>query len=341
MATMSQRTLSELSHGGQEGSIVIQIVRMWDCVVYPSQEFMGIDFLAIDSEEFPMHGCIPLSIADDFRLKLTEGKVYRIVFFEIGPRYQINHLAVPFETVLYFHVSTRINEVTQGIERFPHLYFSFASYEQLMSRNQASYHLTDIIGVLQAFTDVRLLTLPNNKGTVFKRDLFLTLFGGQTVQVTLFDPKIDEFDFMSTIDLGYKPILAVAGLTLRDHQGLKHINSCSATKIYMNPSIREKTQLKIRFPYNGSPVRMLSVADIEPLSACPYYGAYNTKIASLLIMNPPAMKGLKFKVTAKIIKLQSKAGWYYHSGNCCSAGIESTQFGYECQVHGATIPQKK
>ncbi|OMO55207.1 Nucleic acid-binding protein [Corchorus olitorius] len=129
-----------------------------------------------------------------------------------------------------------------------------------------------------------------------------------------FDPKIDEFDIMSTVNLGTNPFLQLPD----SHSGIT----------------------KHRFPCNGSPVTMLSGADTEALSACPYYGAYNTKIASLLIMNPLAMKGLKFKVTAKIIKLQSKVGWYYHSGNCCSAGIESTRCGYQCQVHGATIPQK-
>ncbi|OMP09467.1 Nucleic acid-binding protein [Corchorus olitorius] len=51
------------------------------------------------------------------------------------------------------------------------------------------------------------------------------------------------------------------------------------------------------------------------------------------------VKGVKFKVTAQVIRLQHDAGWYYHSCNNCTAGFKCIGLGYDCRFHGPTPPR--
>ncbi|OMP08443.1 Fgenesh protein [Corchorus olitorius] len=75
---MSEIKLSNLGPGGQRCSIVVRLLRIWDCIIPPLNTLLGLDFVVVDYEGFAMHGCIPIDIADEFSHQLSEGKVYRI-----------------------------------------------------------------------------------------------------------------------------------------------------------------------------------------------------------------------------------------------------------------------
>ncbi|OMP09515.1 Nucleic acid-binding protein [Corchorus olitorius] len=274
----SKFDLRDLCDGGVQCFIIVRIVRLWDSIIPPHSYFVGIDFLAVDSESishqgYAMHGCIPLDIADDFRAKLTEGRIYRISNFEVRPRGKKTHLAIPCQRLLFFNVSTKVDEILHHERSIPYYYFSFASYNDIMTRSNDTFYLIDIIGILDVMTDVVLVELSNNRGTVYKRELFLSLPCGNQVRITIWGPKIHDLDIAIIIRLPYKPVLSVSSLSVKDCRGFVHINSCSATKFHIDPNVIEVTQLRQRFPYDGSMVDLKSTADICPPQDLAYPGA--------------------------------------------------------------------
>ncbi|OMO74611.1 Nucleic acid-binding protein [Corchorus olitorius] len=313
--------LAQLRDGGQRCFIVIRIARIWDSIIPPNKIFAGIDFLAIDSEGFAMHGTIPVAIADEFRPQIQEGHVYKIEIFEVGPRNKKTHIALPLETLLIFNVSTIIEEVTQGVDSFPRNHFNFASYEQIMGRNQRVYHLTDAIGVLGAATDVTTIELNDNKGAVNKREIFLTLTSGQKIRITIWDPKIVELDIPTLINLGYKPVLAIAGLYIKDNQGNKQINACSVTRFYIDPQIPEASEVRKSIPDDGLPIKMLSSDEVDNLRDYTYPDAKKATIRELLYLNPATIKGIKYRVKAHVLQFQTRQGWYYNACRDCTYGV--------------------
>ncbi|OMP10845.1 Nucleic acid-binding protein [Corchorus olitorius] len=334
-----QTKLSQLRDGGQRSFIVVRIVRLWDSIIPPRNIFTGIDFLAVDDKGFAMHGTIPAELADDFHGLIKEGHVYRIQIFEVGPRGRKTHLAIPLEALLYFNVSTVIEPIPEGIDKYPSHYFRFASYDDVMARNEKLYYLTDVIGVLTAATDVKSVTLNNNRGTSDKREIFLTLQSGQKIKITVWDPKIVELDITSIILLGYKPVLAIGGISIRDNQAYKQINTCSGTKFLLEPNLPESFDVRKSIPDDGKPIELLSSADVDNLRDYTYPDAKENRVQDLLYMNAATIKGLKFKVKGKILRFQTKQGWYYNSCKDCTFGVKKEPSGYNCPRHGDTSPR--
>ncbi|OMP07941.1 Nucleic acid-binding protein [Corchorus olitorius] len=276
-----QGELSTLRFGGQPNSVVVRLIRIWDCIIPPLNMFVGIDFLVVDSQVgFGMHGCIPLDAADICR----------------------------------------------------------------------SWYLTDVLGLLEAITDVTECTLPNNKGIVFKRDIYLTLLTldhipyicncGERVIVRLWNPKVDDLDVTSIALLGYKPLLAIAGLHIKQYQGCKCINSCSTTRIYVDPNIQETIQARERSLLDGSMVEFIS-GDLTDIGhKFSFHDAQRRTVEQLLYTNPAAIKGLKFRVLAKIVQLDLKAGWYYYSCQQCSLGLKRLNNADHCRIYGLTVPRR-
>ncbi|OMP11426.1 Nucleic acid-binding protein [Corchorus olitorius] len=283
---MLESKLSSLTHGGQRCYIVVRILRLWDCIIPPVHAFLGIDFLAVDSEGFAMNGFIPPEIADLFRSLLQEGNIYGISIFEVGPRKKKKHLAVPSDDIIYFNISINIQRMVDEPLTFPYYYFSFVCFDELIRRNEHIFHLTDLIGILEGVTEAYSFVLANNKGTVYRRGLFILLQ-------------------------------------------------------------RTAYQESPRYPYYGSSISLLRHSDIEISKGSIHQDTHETTIASLTLMNPTLIKvepstlvGLKFKVIARVIRLQHEAGWYYHSCNNCTSGIKRICPGiYTCGFHGPTPPR--
>ncbi|OMP06330.1 Nucleic acid-binding protein [Corchorus olitorius] len=250
---------------------------------------------------FAMHGTIPAELADDFRGQINEGQVYKVEIFEVGPRGRKTHLAIPLEELLYFNVSTVIEPITEGIANFPSHYFRFASYDDIMARNEKLYYLTDVIGVLTAVTNVKALFIPHLYFPV------LTVVvpshpSGQKIKITVWDPKIVELDITSIILLGYKPVLAIGGISIRDNQVHKQINTCSGTKFLLEPNLPESLNVRKR-DYT-------------------YPEAKEKRVQDLLYMNAAVIKG-----------------WYYNSCKDCTLGVKKEPSGYNCPKHGDTSPR--
>ncbi|OMO54926.1 Nucleic acid-binding protein [Corchorus olitorius] len=333
----SKTHLAQLKDGGQRGYIVVKIVRLWDCIIPPSNTFTGIDFLA----GFAMHGTIPSDLADDFRSLFKEGKIYKIRIFEVGPRMKKTHIVVPLETLLFFNVSTMLDEVTDYIERIPGFYFNFASYDQVMQRNEKTYHMTDLIGILQGATDVKPIVLSNNRGSVDKRDIFFILLSGEKLKITLWDPKLMDLNITDVIRLGYKPVLALGRIYIKDNQGgNKQFNSCSGTKFYLDPQIPQAAEVRAKFPVDGRPIELISSADADANQEYTYPDAVEKTIQDLLYMNSAVIKGLKFKVRGKVLQFQTKQGWYYTSCRDCTYGVKPTPSGYRCDNGHGITPKK-
>ncbi|OMP10844.1 Nucleic acid-binding protein [Corchorus olitorius] len=211
-----QGELSTLRYGGQPNSVVVRLIRIWDCIIPPLNMFVGIDFLVVDSQGFGMHGCIPLDAADIFRSSLLEGKLYRISVFEIEARKKKNLTL----RSLWRPSSSLMSEL--GLVKLQNQSRPFLENISALLRMMKFLHVIidrDVLGLLEAVTDVTESTLPNNKGIVFKRDIYLTLLTGEGVIVRLWNPKVDDLDVTSIARLGYKPLLAIAGLHIKQYQG--------------------------------------------------------------------------------------------------------------------------
>ncbi|OMO54523.1 Nucleic acid-binding protein [Corchorus olitorius] len=318
IALLPESKLSQLRDDGQRCAIVIKILRLWDSIIPPKNIFAGLDFLAADSEGFTMHGTIASELADDFRPKIKEGHFYKITIFEVGHRNKKTHLAVPLETILVFNVSTVIEEITEGTSKFPPHHFRFADYHEIMARNEKLYYLTDIIGVLGSTTDVKAIELQNHQRTVDKRDIFLTLLSGDKIKITIWDPKI--MDLNITAPFVYSPLI--------DN---KLINTCSATKFYLEPDIPEVVEIRKRIPDDGKPIELISSSDVDALNQFTYPDVVEKTIKDLLFMNPAVIK-----VKGQVLRFQTKQGWYYNSCPDCTFAVSRRPSGYHCNKHGDT-----
>ncbi|OMO65290.1 Nucleic acid-binding protein [Corchorus olitorius] len=221
LSSVSEIQLSQLRDGGQRGYIVVKLIRIWDCIIPPTNIFTGIDFLALDSQGFAMHGTIPSDLADDFRPQVKEGRVYEIRIFEVGPRWR--------ETQDY-----SVGSKADGPKYYP---------------------------------------------------------------------------------------------------GYKQINSCSATKFYLDPLIPQAAELRAKFLVDGRPIDLISSADVDASNECTYPDAVNKLAQDLLYMNPAV---IKFKVIAKVVDFKTGHGWYYTSCTDCTFAVKPTPAGYRCEKHGIT-----
>ncbi|OMP02177.1 Nucleic acid-binding protein [Corchorus olitorius] len=327
-----ERKLSQLKDGGQRCFIVIRIARLWDSIIPPRNIFAGIDFLALDSEGFAMHGTIPSDLADDFRPQLQEGHVYKM-------------------------------RLLKGLMDFLDITFG----------------LHHVIGVLGLVSDVQPIEVNNNQGSVDKREIFLTLLSGKQIRITVWDPKNRDLNITGMLRLGYKPILIAAGIYIKDNHGNKQINSCSATKFYLDLDIPQTFDLRkkllhppdlvvlivicllhmilghvaeffigtllmgccnTRFHVDGKPIELLSSADLDNLRDFIYPDAKKVTIQELLYLNAAVIKGIKYKIQGQIIQFQTKHGWYYNYCQDCTYAVKHNPSGYTCTgKHGQTIPR--
>ncbi|OMP08532.1 Nucleic acid-binding protein [Corchorus olitorius] len=194
------------------------------------------------------------------------------------------------DTVLFFNVATEIEEKSGEPTGFPQYHFSFVSYTDIKYKGRDSRHLTDVIGQLDAVTNVTLIDLPNNKGSVFKSDLFLILLTGQKIRIRIWNPRSDDLDMTTIICLPYKPIIVVAGLQVRQYHGCNCINTCSGTRFYVDPDNKEAIEVRARFPYNDTVVKLISGDQIDTNYNYSYNYAARKTVEQLLYMNPLTIK---------------------------------------------------
>ncbi|OMO65293.1 Nucleic acid-binding protein [Corchorus olitorius] len=213
-------------------------------------------------------------------------------------------------------------EITEGTSKFPPRHFRFTDYHEIMARNEKLYYLTDIIGVLGSATDVKAIELQNNQGTVDKRDIFLTLLSGDKIKITIWDPKIMDLNITGIIRLEYKPVLALAGIYIKD-----------GTNIPEAVEIRKRLH---RIPDDGKPIELISISDVDALNQFTYTDVVEKTIKDLLFMNPVVIKGVKLKVKGQVLRFQTKQGWYYNSCPDCTLAVSRRPSGYHCNKHGDT-----
>ncbi|GFP87821.1 probable beta-d-xylosidase 6 [Phtheirospermum japonicum] len=183
---ISEAKLSQIQPGIR-AFIVVKIVRLWKTILPPHNEFISIDFLAIDDQKNVMHGTIPSEYSADFEDQLMEGNVYKINMFQVTKCKQ-SHNVVPLQKMLYLSSTTRIEQINDNLNKYPQHYFQFATMDDIIARTDREYFMTDVIGLLTSKTPISSIQISpkqvsaNITGqssaknlTANKRDIFIKL----------------------------------------------------------------------------------------------------------------------------------------------------------------------
>ncbi|GFP94127.1 ATP-dependent DNA helicase pif4 [Phtheirospermum japonicum] len=242
VSQISEAKLSQIEPGIR-AFIVVRIVRLWKTILPPYNEFISIDFLAVDDQKNAMHGTIPSEYSADFEDHLMEGNVYKINMFQVTKRKQ-SHNVVPVQKMLYLSSTTRIEKINDDLDKYPQHYFQHATMDNIIARTDHEYFMTDVIGLLISVTPISSVQISpkqvsaNITGqssaktfTANKRDIFIKLLRFQeetsTIEV-MSNKEITMGHFkaheMKIEDLHYLNAKEIKGQKFKVHAKISSIN---------------------------------------------------------------------------------------------------------------------
>ncbi|OMO49584.1 DNA helicase PIF1, ATP-dependent [Corchorus capsularis] len=278
-------SISQLRKGRVMDYVILRVVRRWDTIFPSTKTFTTIDFLFVDDEGNAIHGYMDSKPDKEFLSVLQEGHLYKIHTFQVkGPKGSYN--AIPGKNTLMIYYSAEVTEIKEDLDRFPTYYFLFANIDQIIARKKTDELMTDVIGILDSITKVGSVKPRNQPGEVQKRSLFMRLISGDKIKITVLSQFLDQ-DYL--LAQRPKPIVIIAGMTVKTFGENMYLSTTSASKIYVNLDVPETAEVRARFKDDNGSVLLLD-HDGDQQSATNIYGEIvSTKIMHLLSLDPAAI----------------------------------------------------
>lgn len=182
---------------------------------------------------------------DRFYPMLQENKVYFISKAKVTiAKKQFSTL--PNEYEISLESSSEIEECAEASD-VPEVKYNFVPIDQLMSvePNQT----TDVITILDSYSDVSELVSKATQRPVKKRDLTLIDSSGMSVRMTLWGQQAENFE--KSIAGEEKPVLAFKGVKVSDFGG-RSLSMFSSSTMSVNPDIPESHGLRGWYDNEGS-----------------------------------------------------------------------------------------
>ncbi|OMO60132.1 Nucleic acid-binding protein [Corchorus capsularis] len=253
--------------------------------------------------------------------KVVEGKVYKILHFEVLDRKK-KYKSIPAEFTIYFNSSTKLIELTEGINKYPRYFLRFADMIEIRERSEKDPVFTDVIGMFVGY--------------------------GEPIAISV--SHISHLNLAEFAAMAQKPIFVVAATTVREYSETKFLSSSSATKVYVNPDIPEAEEIRQRFRTAFFTVLLLhcwsrsfGVNLLAPEHTSQSLASTNAKdavILELLYLTLEKAQGQKFRVEAEVTEVDTTNGWYYESCPDCHLKLPPAKGGgYSCTQHGRVTPK--
>lgn len=182
---------------------------------------------------------------DRFYPVFQENKVYFISKAKVQiAKKQFSTLPNEYEITL--ESNSEVEECADA-SNVPEVKYEFTPLDQLMSiePNQT----TDVITILDSYTDVSEIVSKATQRPIKKRELTLIDSSGMSVRMTLWGQTAEKFE--STIAGEEKPVLAFKGVKVSDFGG-RSLSMFSSSTMSVNPDLPESHGLRGWFDNEGS-----------------------------------------------------------------------------------------
>ncbi|OMO73221.1 Nucleic acid-binding protein [Corchorus capsularis] len=265
------------------------------------------------------HDCMHRFSSD----KVVEGKVYKILHFEVLDRKK-KYKSIPAEFTIYFNSSTKLIELTEGINKYPRYFFRFADMIEIRERSEKDPVFTNVIGMFVGYGEPIAISVDSGMRMSDKVDVNLRLLSDEILRVSFWVSHISHLNLAEFAAMPQKPIFVVAET--------KFLSSLSATKVYVNPDIPEAEEIRHRFKNYLAPEHTSqSLASTN---------AKDAVILELLYLTLEKAQGQKFRVEAEVTEVDTTNGRYYESCPDCHLKLPPAKGGgYSCIQHGPVTPK--
>ncbi|KAJ4833709.1 hypothetical protein Tsubulata_018862 [Turnera subulata] len=316
---MAISQLRELTPVKETWSIEVRIIRLWESINYKVQDqVISLDVILGDEEGTMMHAIANKMQVQRFRTKFQEGMAYRIskfrVLFETSQYRPVSH-----EKKLQFFAFTKVESIDCGIDRIPLLMFQFVDAELIIDRCNTTTYLSDIVGLLTSIGPLE--PIQTRRGLMQKRNLMMTLSGGQKFEVTLWGQQADLISEDLVHNSKGPMVLALTSLLSKMFLREYTLSSTHATKVYLNPDIPEIKKL-LESCDEKDAISLLQKHSSQHASVKEQKSENRKTVTEILEMekseyDEDGFKEIRVTLDGKIKELHNRHGWcYFACPNC-------------------------
>ncbi|XP_054795053.1 uncharacterized protein LOC129300509 [Prosopis cineraria] len=317
MAPRKGHLIRELHASKETWTIVVRVVRKWN--VTPKNkplEVFCINMILIDEEGERIQASVTQKpLLERFRDRAVEGSTVFIANFNVVENNQ--YKATNHTYKIIFNANTFIDEEKANI---PWNSFSFMPISVCLEQEIAPEYLIDVIGVLKSIGKLEEYRTENG----FQNKLTLTLAdqNGTSIVCVLLGECASN-TYYSYLDNERFPLVFViqlCRLTI-DNKEVQIGSSFNATKVWMNPNIKEVSDLIDSAKESSSPNNSCfsQVIPIQTTQLSANSMLRSTK--KIMISDIDTMKvGDPFIIECVIEKLETNPGWTYEG--CIRCGTK-------------------
>ncbi|OMO62293.1 DNA helicase PIF1, ATP-dependent [Corchorus olitorius] len=339
-------TISQLNKGRNTNYMILRVARRWDTILPTSGKFITIDFLFTDRNGHAIHGYMDPKLQRDHSDVLFEGHVYKISTFQVkGPK--SSHNAVPGPNTILLYYSTSVTSVDIDATAFPRHHFNFATIDQIVARIKDDKIMTDVVGMLSGASNLNKIKVKRQEQEVENRTVSLKLLSGDEIKASIWARFLPGIDIDSLMQLQPKPIMLIAGTTVKGTSSNFFLTTTTGSKIFINPDIPQTTQLfeslsqdyrsllsvntidNLMYAQEKTAVLLLEDNEFQQKKGSYFASAQQSSIINLLRMNPLQIGITKYKIRARIIGIDLSSGWFYTACPTCGSELNFKIFDYK------------
>ncbi|XP_039140380.1 replication factor A protein 1-like [Dioscorea cayenensis subsp. rotundata] len=201
-----------------------RVTRIWDCYVPTSNKFLGIAFLATDSQGDAIHVQIRDFDCPKFQEKLIEGSVYKIAKFQVV-RPNIRYLSTTREFAILFSSITQLALIPDDPTPYPRYHFEFLDREKMAPQANSDKYLIDAIGTLMSIGPIQNVQLTKYEKIVEKRDVILKEASGDELKITVWESTFPQLNANKLLQIRPNPVLLFVGTIIKTFQGIIYLAS--------------------------------------------------------------------------------------------------------------------
>lgn len=272
---------------------------------------------------------------DRFYPLLQENKVFYISKAKVNiAKKQFSSLSNEYEIAL--EGSSEIEECTETSD-VPEVKYQFVPVDQLsdVEPNQT----TDVIAILDDFTEVSEIVSKASQRPVKKRELTLIDSSGMSVRLTLWGQQAENFE--KTIAGETKPVMAFKGVKVSDFGG-RSLSMFSSSSMVINPDIPESHGLRGWYDNEGNsaPIKSFTRADAGPPGA----GALRSNERRTLEQVKDESLGTSFEradyfnTRATILYIRPNSLYYTACPECNKKVVDEGE-GWRCEKCDRSFPE--
>ncbi|WOG93005.1 hypothetical protein DCAR_0312284 [Daucus carota subsp. sativus] len=254
--------LNSLQLSRTDWKIKIRVTRAWDSFS-SSHEFIGMNLIIIDEEDFHIHGFVIPEALEALDHPFYEGGMYIIENFMT--RAAIGTLRpVTSDVCIILNESSIVTNIPLEIVRFPRYKFEITEIGDIYSvaRNldpgQPPVYALDIVGIiLDKGETVVEATTPG-----MRQSIRFNLYDGRNmIRVVLNDEKVTLLGHIFDGDYPVDPIVILTSMRPHFRNGVLQVSSTEATKVYANIRYHVVWQIRQRIMFNSLRSLELSKTD--------------------------------------------------------------------------------